>query len=132
MKKEEVTLPKTSITPAQGKILCKPFLAEEKKTESGIYLLTNKTFGKDRDKDFSVEKHRYVVVAVGKLNDQVHVQEEDGKFRDIRRGDEVHWYIPQTAIGVDWAIVTDFDTEEDLIMFHETELSGAQAFIGED
>lgn len=109
-----------------------PFLAKEEKTDSGIILLSNLAFAKNKDKDVAIEKHRYVVVAVGKLNDQVHVREEDGTLRDVRRGDEVNWYVPQNAIGLDWAEVSDFDTGQKLIMFHETELSGAQAFIGED
>jgi len=131
-KNETVTVPKTGITPALGRILCKPFKAEEEKTESGIFLLPNLTFGKNKDKDIAIEQHRYVVVRTGKLTDQVHVQQEDGSFRDVRRGDEIYWYVPQNAIGLDWAIVRDWDTGEELIMFHETELSGAKELLPED
>jgi len=131
MEKGKVTLPKTNITPAQGRILCVAFEAEEHKTDSGIILLTNLNIGKDKGKTFSVEKHRYIVAKVGKLNDQVHV-EENGILRDVRRGDEVVWYVPQAAIGLDWAIVTDFDTHENFIMFDETELAGAMACVGEE
>jgi len=122
---EKVLLPETNITPAQGRILCKPFTVnKEMQTGSGIILPMGLKV--DKKTGSAITNHRYIVVAVGKLNDQIHVREANGKLRDVRRGDEVHWYIPQSAVAIDWAIVTDWDTGEELIMFHESELSGAQ------
>lgn len=126
----KVELPKTTITPARGRIYCKAYPIDEKKaqkeTKSGIILLPGTQVNEKTGE--KLKHYVYLVVKVGPLDGNVQVLEDD-KYRDIRRGDQVYWFMPIDAQAFSWAIVIDWETGEELIMFHESEMAGAESFL---
>lgn len=138
MKMSKVKLPKTTITPARGRIFCKAYPIDEekaqKKTQSGIILLPGTQVNEKTGE--KLKHYVYLVVKVGPLDGNCKVEngepsEEGNKqpYRDIRRGDQVYWFMPIDAQAFSWAIVIDWETGEEMIMFHESEMAGAEPFL---
>ena len=146
--KMKVELPKTTITPARGRIYCKAYPIDEKKaqkeTKSGIILLPGTQVNEKTGE--KLKHYVYLVVKVGPLDGNVKVEEAGDPeaahnqklspgetiqpvYRDIRRGDQVYWFMPIDAQAFSWAIVIDWETGEELIMFHESEMAGAESFL---
>ena len=110
-----VNVPKNILKPVMGRIFVIEISAPERK-KSNIILPTN--YQKGERGNEVVHLKRYIVV-------DVDPQTEIYKKHNLRRGDEVTPFIPESAVKLDWPFVIDWGNGgESYLVFHETEIGG--------
>ena len=116
-----VELPETKIKPANRRIFCHSFIADEVVTKGGIILPGTFEHGEAKAGQ-KRELKRFLVVAVADDNDL-----ETSPGVKLKRGDEIYPQTHPNMVAVDWPILIDFGTGKELIVLEQMEVVGCVA-----